>query len=278
MDDKDVGKFWDENAENWTKLARMGYDVCRNCVNSPEFFKLLPDVTGLKGLDIGCGEGYNTRITAKKGSEMTAIDISEVFIKHAIEKEKEEPLGIKYQVASAVELPFENESFDFIISTMAFMDMFEIDKAFKEAYRVLKPNGFFQISIISYVPHIFAKIVIPSGVKSFMIKSQINTPFSYRYSSISSTFSFVPRANDIHISKLLFSDNVSDTLNKGTSVDSKSSFKYPGDNFEKVRFLINTPEQLLSNNKPSIEFSAILILSCNRHLLLLSPILEPYKI
>ncbi len=147
MDDKDVGKFWDENAENWTKLARMGYDVCRNCVNSPEFFKILPDVTGLKGLDIGCGEGYNTRIAAKKGSQMTAIDISEVFINHAIEKEKEEPLGIKYQVASAVELPFENESFDFVISTMAFMDMFDIDKAFNQAYRVLKSNGFFQFSI-----------------------------------------------------------------------------------------------------------------------------------
>jgi len=26
MDDKEVGKFWDENAENWTRLARMGYD------------------------------------------------------------------------------------------------------------------------------------------------------------------------------------------------------------------------------------------------------------
>jgi len=148
MDDKEVGKYWNENAENWTKLTRMGYDIFRNCVNAPEFFKILPDVTGLKGLDIGCGEGYNTRLAAQKGGKMTAIDISEVFINHAIEKEKEEPLGIKYQVASAGELPFETESFDFVISTMALMDMPEIDKAFSEAYRVLKSNGFFQFSII----------------------------------------------------------------------------------------------------------------------------------
>jgi len=148
MDDKEVGKYWNENAENWTKLTRMGYDIFRNCVNAPEFFKILPDVTGLKGLDIGCGEGYNTRLAAQKGGKMTAIDISEVFINHAIEKEKEEPLGIKYQVASAGELPFETESFDFVISTMALMDMPEIDKAFSEAYRVLKSDGFFQFSII----------------------------------------------------------------------------------------------------------------------------------
>jgi ubiquinone/menaquinone biosynthesis C-methylase UbiE len=148
MDDKDVEKFWDENAENWTKLVRMGYDVCRNHINTPEFFKILPDISGLKGLDIGCGEGYNTHLAAQKGANMTAIDISKVFIKYAIEKEKVEPLGIKYQVASAVELPFENESFDFAISTMAFMDMYDIDKAFNQAYRVLKPNAFFQFSII----------------------------------------------------------------------------------------------------------------------------------
>ncbi|MFX0041944.1 MAG: class I SAM-dependent methyltransferase [Candidatus Hodarchaeota archaeon] len=148
MDDKEVGKFWNENAENWTRLARMGYDKCRNCVNAPEFFKILPDITGIKGLDIGCGEGYNTRIAARKGAKMTAIDISEVFINHAIEMENEEPLGIKYQVASSVNLPFEDDSFDFVMSTMAFMDMYDIEKAFDEAYRVLKLDGFFQFSIL----------------------------------------------------------------------------------------------------------------------------------
>ena len=81
MDDKEVGKYWDENAENWTRLARMGYDQSRDLINSPAFFKMLPDIAKLKGLDIGCGEGYNTRIAAKKGAKLTAIDISKVFIK-----------------------------------------------------------------------------------------------------------------------------------------------------------------------------------------------------
>ena len=39
MDDKEVGKYWDKNADNWTKLARLGYDRCRDLINSPAFFK-----------------------------------------------------------------------------------------------------------------------------------------------------------------------------------------------------------------------------------------------
>ncbi|MHA2290446.1 MAG: class I SAM-dependent methyltransferase [Promethearchaeota archaeon] len=147
MDDKEVGKYWDENAENWIKLARLGYDRCRDLLNSPAFFKMLPDIKELKGLDIGCGEGYNTRIAARKGAIINAIDISEVFIASAQESEIQEPLGIKYQVASAIDLPFSDEFFDFAMATMSLMDISDTEKAISEAFRVIKPKGFFQFSI-----------------------------------------------------------------------------------------------------------------------------------
>ena len=148
MDHKEAGKYWDENAEAWTKLARMGCDTYRDYVNTPAFLEMLPKIKGLKGLDIGCGEGYNTRKVAEFGAKMSAIDISPTFIRYAKELEKTEPLGIEYQTASAVELPFDDELFDFSVSTMAFMDMPEPDKAMKEAWRILKPGGFLQFSIL----------------------------------------------------------------------------------------------------------------------------------
>jgi 2-polyprenyl-3-methyl-5-hydroxy-6-metoxy-1,4-benzoquinol methylase len=79
MDDQEVGRMWDENAEAWTKLARAGYDVSRDHVNTPAFFAMLPDVRGLRGLDVGCGEGHNTRLLAGRGARMTALDISGAF-------------------------------------------------------------------------------------------------------------------------------------------------------------------------------------------------------
>ncbi len=147
MDDKEVGKYWDENAENWIRLARLGYDRCRDLINSPAFFKMLPDIKYSKGLDIGCGEGHNTRIAAKKGAKITAVDISKIFIASAKAKENREPLGIKYQVASAIDLPFPDEYFDFAIATMSLMDISDNEQALYEAFRVIKPNGFFQFSI-----------------------------------------------------------------------------------------------------------------------------------
>ncbi|MFX0039177.1 MAG: class I SAM-dependent methyltransferase [Promethearchaeota archaeon] len=147
MDDKEVGKYWDKNAENWVKLSRMGYDRCRDLINSPAFFKMLPDISNLYGLDIGCGEGYNTRIAAKKGAKMDAIDISKTFIKYAKESEIEESLGIKYQIANATKLPYPDNTFDFAIATMSIMDISDNKKAITEAFRVLKSGGFFQFSI-----------------------------------------------------------------------------------------------------------------------------------
>jgi ubiquinone/menaquinone biosynthesis C-methylase UbiE len=147
MDHYEVGRYWNGNARVWTKLARAGFDVYRDHLNTPAFFDLLPDVKGLAGLDIGCGEGHNTRLLAKRGARVTAIDIAEVFIEQAQETEAQEPLGIDYRVASAVELPFEDGSFDFATAFMSFMDIPETGRVLAEAYRVLKPGGFLQFSI-----------------------------------------------------------------------------------------------------------------------------------
>src|SRR5207249_4006273 len=116
-------------------------------LNTPAFFAMLPDVRGLAGLDIGCGEGHNTRLLAKRGARVTAVDIAEVFVAYAQKEEAREPLGIDYRVASAVELPFAGAGFDFVTGFMSFMDVPEIDRVLAEAYRVLKPGGFLQFSI-----------------------------------------------------------------------------------------------------------------------------------
>src|SRR5262245_37403193 len=147
MNHEEAGRYWNGNADAWTKLARAGYDVYRDHLNTPAFFELLPDVTGLAGLDIGCGEGRNTRLLAKRGARTTAIDIAEKFIGHAKKTETDAPLGIDYRVASAAALPFADGTFDFATGFMSFMDVPETDRVLREAFRVLKPGGFLQFSI-----------------------------------------------------------------------------------------------------------------------------------
>jgi SAM-dependent methyltransferase len=139
--------MWDENAEVWTKLSRMGVNIYRDDFNTPAFLSILPEIKGLAGLDIGCGEGTDTRLLAKLGAVMTGLDVSKRFIRYAREEEAREPLGIRYEDASAWHIPFPEDSFDFITATMALMDIPQPERAIKEAHRVLKPDGFFQFSI-----------------------------------------------------------------------------------------------------------------------------------
>ena len=109
---------------------------------------MLPDVQGLTGLDIGCGEAYNTRLLAGRGAGVWALDVADVFVRHAWEMEAQQPLGIRYLVASAVKVPFADASFDFATGFMSFMDVPETERVLAEAYRVLKPGGFLQFSIM----------------------------------------------------------------------------------------------------------------------------------
>jgi hypothetical protein len=64
MDHEGVGSYWDENAQAWAELARAGFDHYRDGLNTPAFLAMLPEVDGLVGLDLGCGEGHNTRLLA----------------------------------------------------------------------------------------------------------------------------------------------------------------------------------------------------------------------
>jgi SAM-dependent methyltransferase len=66
---------------------------------------------------------------------------------HTRNKEADEPLGIDYRVASAVDLPFAEATFDFATGFMSFMDIPETERVLAEAYRVLQPGGFLQFSI-----------------------------------------------------------------------------------------------------------------------------------
>jgi SAM-dependent methyltransferase len=147
MDDIEVGRYWDANAEAWTALSRAGYDQSRDMFNTPQFLAILPEVRGLVGLDIGCGEGHNTRLLALRGARMTALDISPKFLDYARQSERDAPLGIEYVCASAQALPFPDASFDFATAFMSLMDIPQPERAVSEAFRVVRPGGFFQFSI-----------------------------------------------------------------------------------------------------------------------------------
>jgi len=148
MDRANVAACWEANAETWTRQARAGYDLYRDALNTPVLLANLPPIAGLAGLDVGCGEGSNTRKLAERGARMTALDIAPTFIRHARDAEAQAPLGIAYLEGDGTALPFAAGSFDFATAFMSLMDMHRQDIGIREAARVLKPGGFLQFSIL----------------------------------------------------------------------------------------------------------------------------------
>lgn len=148
MESAEAAAYWEANADAWTRHSRAGYDVYRDALNTPAFLAALPPVAGLRGLDIGCGEGSNTRQVARLGAVLQAIDLAPTFIRHAVAAERAAPMGIAFQLADATALPFADASFDFATAFMSLMDMPDPAVVLREAARVLRPGGFLQFSIL----------------------------------------------------------------------------------------------------------------------------------
>ncbi len=149
ISEQDVARYWDGNADSWSAQVRKGWDTYREYLNNPAFFRFIGNLKGKAVLDAGCGEGYNTRILARKGARVVGVDISPRMLDLARSMEQREPLGICYELASFSNLSvFPDASFDAVVSTMALMDGPNYAGALREFYRVLRKRGklFFSIS------------------------------------------------------------------------------------------------------------------------------------
>ncbi|MCD6073327.1 MAG: methyltransferase protein [Rhodospirillales bacterium] len=127
---------------------RAGNDTFRDIANNPAFLNFLPEIAARDVIDLGCGEGLNTRLFARRGARMTGIDLSAKLIEAAIESERTEPLGIQYHVGSYTDLSgFGAESFNGAVSTMALMDGPDFQNAASSTFRILRPGGWFCFSV-----------------------------------------------------------------------------------------------------------------------------------
>ena len=95
-------------------------------------------------LDIGCGTGNisNTEFV-RRFKNYIGVEPSKEFFKYANKHNKNS--NTEFYNDLAEDLPFEDESFDFVISIEAWCYIKDINKAAKELSRVLKNNSHFLI-------------------------------------------------------------------------------------------------------------------------------------
>src|SRR4029079_3889068 len=85
-----------------------------------------------------------TRLLARAGAEIVALDTSRPFIEAAASESR---AGIRFVLGDARILPFGDETFDFVTAFMSLMDVADPETTLREVARVLRPGGFVQFSI-----------------------------------------------------------------------------------------------------------------------------------
>lgn len=104
----------------------------------------LADVACQRLLDIGCGTGRHTAELGQSGADVTGVDLAPGMIKLATERYPQ----FNFRVGDAEQLPWQQETFDVVYSSMALQWCNQPAKALTEIKRVLSSGGRAELAIM----------------------------------------------------------------------------------------------------------------------------------
>ena len=146
-----LNKFWNTNARPDGRLGRLALRMM-NVTHSPmamwnlSFIDFQPRWTIL---DVGCGGGKNIArmLRRSQGSTVYGIDYSEESVAMST-KVNRKHIGTRCFITqgNVMQLPYEEEKFDLVTAYETVYFWPDLEKAFSEVYRVLKPGGVFSFS------------------------------------------------------------------------------------------------------------------------------------
>jgi ubiquinone/menaquinone biosynthesis C-methylase UbiE len=128
-----IAARWYDNNTRKHRLAEMnGY--------AKEVAKHIQE--GCSVLEVAPGPGYLAIELAKLGRfKITGLDISKDFVEIAKRNAREASVEVEFRQGSVADIPFPDDTFDFIICTAAFKNFKEPLEALSQMYRVLKSGS-----------------------------------------------------------------------------------------------------------------------------------------
>lgn len=139
-------RYDDESFFNQYKQMARSVNGLKAAGEWHELKKMLPDFNEKRVLDLGCGFGWHCRYAIEQGAKsVVGIDISEKMIKKAKEMTKS-PL-IEYIVKPIEDIDYDSNSFDVVISSLAFHYIESFDDICKKVNKCLPKGGEFVFSV-----------------------------------------------------------------------------------------------------------------------------------
>ena len=155
---RQIAKFYDNSSQLWETIwgehmhhgyygKNGNYKINRrqaqiNLIEELLIYAQVNDADNI--LDVGCGIGGSTLYLSQKfNSNVTGITLSPVQVSRAKQRAQEANLSNKAQfhLANALEMPFDDNTFDLVWSLESGEHMPDKQKFLQECHRVLKPGG-----------------------------------------------------------------------------------------------------------------------------------------
>jgi ubiquinone/menaquinone biosynthesis C-methylase UbiE len=117
------------------------------------FIKRLDLKPGMKVLDVACGTGNLAIPAARLGATVTGVDIAANSVEQARQNAKAEGLSAKFDEGDAEALPYDDASFDAVVTMFGAMFAPRPELVASELKRVCRPGGF--IAMANWTPNGF---------------------------------------------------------------------------------------------------------------------------
>ena len=132
---------WDGRADRWDIAAERNAAAPDRAAELDRVWQALALRPGARVLDVGCGSGQWAVALARRGGEVTGVDLSPAMVARAERHAAEAGVAVRWHVGEAARVAGPDAAYDAVLARVVLQLVPDVPAALAEFRRVLRPGG-----------------------------------------------------------------------------------------------------------------------------------------